>query len=269
MVPSRPAARSRRLRALAGSLHAELVGDGLGKALVDIQEMRHHALANCRGFDLGKLKGQRHGDMTLLRRGLAVEKLARLAVVVGEALGTQTNLWTFLCACERPEPSLWRFTRAFTKRVWLIVHATNWIAHCHVPILLEMGEGTLGCVDRNMREIGATEPLQLRVEIGEVATLKQRVVGEVDARRDVLRHERNLLGLREEIVGHAIENQASDWDRLEDLFGNNLGRIEHVEVEVVRKLLIEELHSQLPFREVSGTESHSTDRGDESRDRRR
>ena len=204
------------------------------------------------GFHLGKLEGQRHGDMPLLRRGLAVEELPRLAVVVGEALGTQPDLLPFLRLGERPEPALRRFARAFSERIRLIVHATDRIAHRHMPILLEMVERTLWRVDRNVSEIGAAEPLQLRIQVGEVAALKQRVVGEVDARRHVLRHERNLLGLGEEIVGHAVEHQAPDRDRLEDLFGNDLGRIEHVEVEAVGKLLIEELHAQLPFGEISG-----------------
>ena len=190
--------------------------------------------------------------MTLLRRGLAVEELARLAVVVGEALGAQAHLLAFLCAGERPEPSLGRFPGAFAERVRLIVHATDRVAHRHVPVLLEMSKRTFGCVDRDVREVRAAEPLQLRVEVGEVAALKQRVVGEVDARRHVLRHERNLLGLGEEIVGHAIENQAADRDGLEDFLGNDLRGIEHVEVEVVGELLVEELHAQLPFGEVAG-----------------
>jgi hypothetical protein len=48
--------------------------------------MRDHALADGNRLDLAKFKGQRHGDMALLWSSLAMEELAGLAVVVGEAL---------------------------------------------------------------------------------------------------------------------------------------------------------------------------------------
>ena len=38
----------------------------------------------------------------------------------------------------------------------------------------------------------------------------------------------------------------------EDLFRNDLGRIEHVEIEAVGKLLVEELQAQFPFRKIAG-----------------
>ena len=82
-----------------------------------------------------------------------------------------------------------------------------------MAVLLEMVERAFRRVDRDVGEVGAAEPLQLRVEVGEVAALQQRIVGEVDARRHVLRHERDLLGLGEEIVGHAVEHQAADRHR--------------------------------------------------------
>ena len=82
-----------------------------------------------------------------------------------------------------------------------------------------------------MREVRAAEPLQLRVEIGEVAALQQRVVREVDAGRHILRHERDLFGLGKEIVGHPVKHQSPDRHRLDHFLGNDLGRIEHVEVE--------------------------------------
>jgi hypothetical protein len=68
-------------------------------------------------------------------------------------------------------------------------HPADRIAHRHVPVLLVMRDGTLRCVERQLREIHAAEALQLRVEIGEVAALEQRIIAEVDAGRHVLRHE--------------------------------------------------------------------------------
>jgi hypothetical protein len=51
---------------------------------------------------------------------------------------------------------------------------------------------------------------------------------------------------------HAVQHEASEWDRIYDLFWNEPGRVEYVHLETVGEILIEELHAQLPFREVPG-----------------
>ena len=53
-------------------------------------------------------------------------------------------------------------------RVWLIVGAAHRVAHRHMSVLLEVVERAFRCVDRDMCEVGAAEPFQLRVEIGEL-----------------------------------------------------------------------------------------------------
>lgn len=115
-----------------------------------------------------------------------------------------------------------------------------------------MSERAFRCIDRKVGEIRAAQPFQLGIEIGKVASLQQRVIGKINAGGHVLRHERNLFGLGEEIIRHAIQDQSPHGDRLEDLFGNNLGGVEDVEIEAVRKVLIEELYGKFPFREVAG-----------------
>ena len=114
------------------------------------------------------------------------------------------------------------------------------------------GERALGRVDRNLGEVRAAEPFELRVQIGEDAALQQRVVREVDARHDVLGAERDLLGLGEEVVGIAIEHHPADRAHRNQLFGNELGRIEQVEVETCSAFLVEELHAELPLGKVAG-----------------
>ena len=200
-------------------------------------------------FDLAEFERQRRRDMALLRRRLADVELARLAVVVGKAFRPQPHLLALLLGREMIGSRAAGDSRGPSpERIRLVVHAADGIAHGHVAILLEMVERTFRRIDREMREIGAAEPLQLRVEIGEVAALQQRIVGEVDARRHVLGHERDLLGLGEEIVRHAVEHQAADRDRRQDLFGNDLGRIENVEIEVVGEFLVEQLRPAVPIR---------------------
>jgi len=189
--------------------------------------------------------------MALLRRGLADVELPRLAVMVGEALGPQPHLLALFLGREVAEALDRRFTRALAPGIRLVVDPADRIAHRHVPVLLEMGKRTFRRIDRDMGEVRSAETLQLGIEIGEVAALQQRIVGEVDARGHVLRHERHLLGLGEEIVRHAIEHQSADRLRRQDFLGNDLRRIEHVEIEAVGEGLVEQLHLQFPFREVA------------------
>ena len=121
-----------------------------------------------------------------------------------------------------------------------------------MAVLLEVGDRALRRVHRDVREVRAAEPLQLGVEVGEVAALQQRVVGEVDARHDVLGAERHLLGLGEEVVDGTVEHHPSDRRHRHELLGDDLGGVEDVEVERVGEVVVEHLHTELPLREVAG-----------------
>jgi hypothetical protein len=112
-------------------------------------------------------------------------------------------------------------------------------------------EGALGRVDRNVREVGTAETFELGIEVGEVTSLKQRIVGKIDAGHNVLRAERDLFGLGKEIVHTAIEDEPADAADGDILLRDDLGGIEHIEVESLGKVLIEELQTQFPFREVA------------------
>jgi hypothetical protein len=59
--------------------------------------------------------------------------------------------------------------------VGLVVHPAR-VGHRHVPVLLEVVHRALRRVDRQMGEVGTAEPLELGVEVGEVAALQQRIV---------------------------------------------------------------------------------------------
>ena len=70
----------------------ETRGDPFGKIFVDMPQVTDHRLAYVQMLDLRKLEHQRRRDMRLLVGGLAEIELPRLAVVVGEALGTDAAL---------------------------------------------------------------------------------------------------------------------------------------------------------------------------------
>jgi hypothetical protein len=60
-----------------------------------------------------------------------------------------------------------------------------------------------------------------------------------------------LLGLGEEVVDVAVEHHLPDDLQRDDLLGDQLGRIEHVEVEAVGGLLVERLDAEFPLREIA------------------
>ena len=103
-----------------------------------------------------------------------------------------------------------------------------------------------------MGGVGRAESLELGVEVGEVAALEQWVVAEVDPRHDVLGAEGGLLGLAEDVVNDAIEGEPSDDPHRHHLLGDGLGGVEHVELERIGELVVEDLDAEVPLREVAG-----------------
>src|SRR6185503_15447128 len=65
-------------------------------------------------------------------------------------------------------------------------------------------------VDRYLVKIRSAEPADLRVDVGMQPAGEERIVGEIDSRDDMRNAERNLLGLREKVVGIAIEHHAPE-----------------------------------------------------------
>ena len=115
----------------------------------------------------------------LLDLGLAEIELPRLAVVVGEGLRAHPSLLPLLLGGKRVEALLRRLARAAggaAPGIRLVIDPALRIDERHVAVLLEVMERAFRRVDRQMGEVRAAEPLQLRIEIGEIAALQQRVV---------------------------------------------------------------------------------------------
>ena len=92
----------------------------------------------------------------------------------------------------------------------------------------------------------------MRIQIGEEPALKQRIIRKIDAWRNIRGQECDLLGFGEEIVDIRVERQRPDDLDRHFFFGNDLGRVEHVEVEGVGEFLIEDLDAQFPFGKIAG-----------------
>ena len=111
-------------------------------------------------------------------------------------------------------------------------------------------------VDRYLVKVRAAEPAQLRIGVREQAPLQQRIVREVDAGHHVPRMKRDLLGLREEVVGIAVQCHPADGPHRHQLFRHQLGRVEQVEVELAGIGRIDHLHAEFELRIVAALDRH-------------
>jgi len=174
--------------------------------------------------------------------------------VIGESFRAHALLWPiggFGIARKAARRILARPALRGSPAIGFIIRAALGVAHGHVPILLEMRHRAFRRIDRDVREVGAAQPLDLRVEVREVAPLQQRIVREVDAGRHVLRHESDLLGLREEVVDDTVEHQASHDAYRHQFLWDDLGRVEDVEIEAVGKGIVKQLDAQFPLGEIA------------------
>ena len=90
-------------------------------------------------------------------------------------------------------------------------------------------------------KVRTTEAAQLRIQIGHQSTLQERIFRKIDARHNVTWTESDLLRLREKVVWVSIEHHFPDDLHGHVFLGDDLGCVEHVELETIRNLLIENL----------------------------
>src|SRR5437868_2220316 len=122
-------------------------------------------------------------------------------------------------------------------------------------IALEVSKWAFRSVYRQLMKVGAAETAELRVQIGEEATLEQGVFRKIDAGNNVAGAKGNLLGFRKEIVGIAVQNEFADHLERNFFFRNNFGGIENIEFKIVRGFLVKNLESQFVFRKIAGGDS--------------
>ena len=129
----------------------------------------------------------------------------------------------------------------------------SWMACWPKPSRWFVFTGDRGRLIGQLVEVGPAQAGQLGVEVGEVAGLQQRVVGEVDAPRDVGGAERHLLGLGEEVGGVAVEGQPPDEPHRGQLLGDDLGGVEQVDaLEALVVVVGEELDAEVVLRAGAG-----------------
>ena len=106
-------------------------------------------------------------------------------------------------------------------------------------------------IDRNLVKVGAAQADQLRIRVREEATLQERVAGEINAWHNVARMKGHLLGLREKVIGVAIEGQLANAPDRDQFFGNDFGGIQQIEIERLLILFLNDLYPEFPFRIIA------------------
>ena len=235
-----------------GQRHAEPIGYARRQRLIDIAQMRHRTRPNVEPLTLTQFEHQRVAQMLLLDGHLAEIEHPRLTVVVGKSFRADAHLFAFDGCWKALEAERRIFTRTTlgTPTIGLVIGAALRVDHRHMPVLLKMHHRAARRVDRKLSKIRTSKPLQLSIEIREVPTMQQRIVAEIYSRRHVLRTKRNLLGFREEIIDIPVKRHRTDQTNRNVLFGDELGRIEMIERQLVSGFLIEQLDAQIPNRKI-------------------
>src|SRR3984957_4230942 len=241
----------RDLRALA--FHADCRFDRLGQRLLDQREMAKHAAPDDRPFNLRKLEGERVLNVPLFGFGHGAVELTRLAVMISEAFGPDSQLlsrfaFALLC-CKSAKSALRIFARAGRiKAIGLVGYAAWDGVHPTHAVALQIPHRTAGAIDWQLVKIGPPEPTDLSIRVGKQTTLQKRIVGEIDARDHVTRMERRLLRFGKEVDWVAIKHHPPNDLDGNNLLRNDLGRVQNIEVETGRVLLVECLNAKLPLR---------------------
>ena len=242
--------------------HRHAVGHALRQRLVDVAQMRQHPLADMDQRDLGQLEHQRRDDMALFDVGQRAEEHPRLAVVVGEGLGPDAQLFGRRLAAQVGDRARGDEAAAgvcagaahlarLVQRVRLVIGAALGDLHLHHPVALEVVHRAARRVDRDLVEVRRPQPRFLRVQIAEQPPLQQRVVREVDPRRHVGRAEGDLFVFREVVVHVAVQGHRADQFDRHLFLGDQLGGVQHVIGLLLGPGWVDHLDAQVPLREVA------------------
>ncbi len=244
-------------RAFGWRRQAEVFRHAFGQGQVDIgEDFVHFTGTDELTLDLAQLEAVGSDDVLFLVLAHAVEEQAGLGEVIAERFAALTDLRcvdALRVALETTVLCRWRgfFWPAAVDRVRLVRGTTLIDGGAVLRVTLAVVERRHRTVDRQLMEVRPAESADLRVGVGEQSTLQQRVIGKVDAWHDVARAESDLLGFREEVVRVAVQGHFAQRRNRNDFLGDDLGRVEDVEVEVVFVLFFDDLHAQLPFRVVA------------------
>ena len=184
--------------------------------------------------------------MRLLVMRLTVPKQRRLREMIKELLAPRPHFLTLEIFGVAPKAShigCGLHWAASGERIGLIADPTliDRLAHVSVPlVVVDRRDGT---VNGNFVKIRTAQPNELRVGVGEEASLQERIVRKIDSRHDVARVEGDLFGLSKKVVRISIQCQLADAAYGYQLLRNEFGGIKQIEVKQMLILLFHHLHA--------------------------
>ena len=235
---------------------AEVVGHGLRESLVHVREHIEVAHLDRLLVALAQLEGQGLGEVVLLDVGERDVELAGLGEVVVEGRGLFTGDLAFhgdghVDKCALVHGGLGRVV--LVQRVRLVGRHAGVGADLVHAIAQVVVHRRLRAVDRQLRKVRPTQTGNLGIQVGKQAALQQRVGGDVDARGQVRRAERDLLNLFEVVARVFVQRHRADDLHRRQLLGHELGRVQQVDaLEHLVLRVREDLHAQVPLRVGAG-----------------
>lgn len=181
--------------------------------MVDLVEPFDHPLTDGHGLDLAQFEVGGFNQMLLFRGRQALPEEPGLAKLVLETLTAGADLVPVdLLGIVDIAPHLLggHHGAAASQRIGEVADPPFVDGLAHVAITLVVVDLDHRPVDGDLGKIRATQADQLRIQVGEEATLQERVIGEVDTRHHMAGMERNLFGLGKEVVGVAVEHHLAD-----------------------------------------------------------
>jgi hypothetical protein len=100
-------------------------------------------------------------------------------------------------------------------------------------------------------KIRATQSAELRIVVGKVSPLQERIIAEIDARNHVGSHEGDLLGLGEVIIWIAVQHHLTHPLHGNEILWNDFGGIEDIEIKLHFVFLRQNLEAKFPFEVVA------------------
>lgn len=204
---------------------AGLLGDGLGEVERDVAETLSHVVVDDGVVAVVKFEGEGGGKVGFLNVGEGVVEQLWLLEVLGELGRVHTFLHSYNLLREVDVAALGGFGgREDGGAVGPIVELPFLDGVPFLTITVVVHDGADGPVNGDLLPVYA-EARELSVEIGEVAALKKRVVGEADTWNKMGSAEGYLLCLSEELVDISVEFQFSNVSDGEEIFGPDFSSI--------------------------------------------
>jgi len=241
---------------LGGRVHSNCDGNLLGHVEVDLVEEGNDSVSDSFILDVGNLKLEGLNQMLSLPLGKRVEKESSLLEVLSK-LGSSHALSHALDSDDGERVSVVLGVgngiggSGCAESVGPVVGLALVDRHSVSTVSLVVSEGADRTVDGDLLPVGASQSSDLSVLVRKVSSLEQGIIAGLDSGNQMSGAVSDLLSLGKVVVWVSIESHLSNLANGDQLFGDDLGRVQDVKVKLVLITLLDDLDTQLPLGVVS------------------